>query len=231
MGIFNSSILRKVSMALSGLFLVVFLLQHFIINFSSVVSPTTFNQWSHFMGYNVLVQFVLQPILIFGVVFHFVMGFVLEIQNRKSRRISYAQFKGNKNAPWVSRNMIWSGGVVLFFLILHFIDFWIPELNHKYIEGSMFHAELSDPSRYYSELVHKFESLLRVCVYVVAFIFLAMHIYHGFSSAFQSLGMKKKHKRSLLFFTQAFAIIIPLGFCFIALYHHIVSIHTIVPHA
>ncbi|MCY4162589.1 MAG: succinate dehydrogenase, partial [Flavobacteriaceae bacterium] len=49
MGILKSSILRKVAMALSGLFLVVFLIQHFTINFSSVISPSTFNQWSHFM--------------------------------------------------------------------------------------------------------------------------------------------------------------------------------------
>ena len=95
-----TSILRKVAMALSGLFLVVFLAQHFTINITSVFSEETFNFLSHFMGTNPLVQFVLQPILIFGVVFHFVMGFILEIQNRKSRRVSYVSFKGSANADW-----------------------------------------------------------------------------------------------------------------------------------
>ena len=52
-------------------------------------------------------------------------------------------------------NMIFSGGVVLLFLILHFYDFWVPEMNYKYIE---FLPE--DPNRYYEELIHKFESQL-----------------------------------------------------------------------
>ncbi|MCY4299160.1 MAG: succinate dehydrogenase cytochrome b subunit [Flavobacteriaceae bacterium] len=225
MGILKSSILRKVAMALSGLFLVVFLIQHFTINFSSVISPSTFNQWSHFMGYHGLVQFVLQPILIFGIVFHFVMGFILEIQNKKSRGVPYAQFKGSKNASWVSRNMIISGGVVLLFLVLHFIDFWIPEMEHKYVEGSMFNAELIDEQRYYEELVHKFEPYWRVIVYVLSFVFLSMHLYHGFSSSFQTLGLKNSVKKSLLLVTRAFAIVIPLGFIVIALYHHLFSVH------
>ena len=78
-------------MALSGLFLLVFLLQHFIINFMSVVSPSGFNSISHFMGYNPLIQFVMQPILMFGVVFHLIMGILLEMQNRGARSVSAAR--------------------------------------------------------------------------------------------------------------------------------------------
>ena len=79
--IFKSSIGRKIAMALSGLFLVVFLLQHFIINFTSVIDPKIFNAFSHFMGTNPLVQFVLQPILIVGVLFHFIMAWAQTICN------------------------------------------------------------------------------------------------------------------------------------------------------
>lgn len=87
MGLLTSSIARKVAMALSGLFLVVFLGQHFVINLTSVIAPNTFNSFSHFMGTNALVQLLLQPILIFGVVFHFIMGFVLELKNRSARSV------------------------------------------------------------------------------------------------------------------------------------------------
>ena len=62
-----SSIIKKVLMALSGVFLMIFLLQHLTINFFSVISPKLFNEASHFMGTNFLVQFILQPILIFGI--------------------------------------------------------------------------------------------------------------------------------------------------------------------
>ena len=95
-----SSIARKVAMAISGLFLVFFLAQHFTINITSVISEETFNFLSHFMGTNPIVQFVLQPVLIFGVVFHFIMGFILEIQNKKARTNNYALYKGSENANW-----------------------------------------------------------------------------------------------------------------------------------
>src|SRR5690606_20540120 len=122
-GFFKSSIGRKVAMALSAFFLMFFLLQHFAINILSVFNPDMFNEVSHFMGANFLVQFVLQPILIFGVVFHFVMGFVLEIKNNKARKISYVRNNGAANSTWMSRNMIYSGLAILAFILLHFIDF------------------------------------------------------------------------------------------------------------
>ena len=90
-GILNSSIGRKLAMALSAMFLMFFLLQHFAINITSVFSPDLFNELSHFMGTNPVVQFALQPILIFGVIFHFVMGFILELKNKKATSIKYAK--------------------------------------------------------------------------------------------------------------------------------------------
>ena len=215
MGLISSSIARKVAMALSGLFLVFFLGQHFTINFSSVVSPDTFNSWSHFMGTNGVVQFVLQPVLIFGVVFHFVMGFILELQNRKARSVRYASFKGNLNSSWASRNMLISGLVILAFLGLHFYDFWVPEIVYKYIE-----VNPADETRYFEELVHKFESPVRVGIYCLAFVLLILHLWHGFNSAFQSVGFNNKYSKALKGFTKIFAVAIPLGFIFIALYHH-----------
>jgi len=120
-----SSIGRKIIMALSGLFLVSFLGLHFVINFLSVIAPDLFNEASHFMGYNKLVQYVLQPILVAGVIIHFLMGFVLEIENKKARGpVSYSKYNGGANASWMSRNMILSRAVILAFLALHMYDFW-----------------------------------------------------------------------------------------------------------
>lgn len=215
MAILSSTIARKVAMALSGLFLIVFLTQHFIINFSAVFGPDTFNAWSDFMGANPIVQFIIQPILIFGVVFHFVMGIYLEIKNNNARKISYVSFKGNRNSTWASRNMILSGAVILAFLGLHFYDFWFPEIIHKYVESNPV-----DATRYYPELVHKFESPIRTGLYCLSFVLLALHLWHGFSSSFQSMGWNNKYSKGLRGFTQFYAIFIPLGFIFIALYLH-----------
>ena len=215
-GVIKSSLARKYAMALSGLFLVVFLLQHFTINLTSVFSEDVFNEISHFMGNNPLVQFVLQPVLIFGVIFHFLMGFVLELKNRSARAQNYAQNKGSANSSWMSRNMIWSGAVILSFLVLHFIDFWFPEMNYKYIESLP-----SDPNRYFEEMVHKFVNPIRVVAYVVSFGFLMLHLLHGFSSSFQSVGLNNKYTRGFKTFTIAFSIVIPVGFIFIAIFHHL----------
>ncbi len=210
----SSTILRKVAMALSGIFLMIFLLQHFVINITSVFSEAIFNQFSHFMGTNPIVQFLLQPILIFGVIFHFVMGFVLDIQNKRARGTRYAVYKGSANASWVSRNMLISGATVLAFLALHFYDFWVPEMNYKYIE-----VLPEDPTRYYEELVHKFEDLTRVVLYVISFFFLALHLLHGFSSAFQSMGFNNKYTPAVKSFGKLYAIGITVGYAFIAIFH------------
>lgn len=214
--IFKSSIGRKIAMALSGIFLIVFLTQHFLINITSVFSEEIFNMLSHFMGNNPLVQFILQPVLIAGVLFHFVMGFVLEWQNRKARPVTYAMYKGSRNSMFVSRNMIISGIVILSFLALHFYDFWVPEMDYKYIKSLP-----EDPNRYYEELIHRFENPVRVGLYCLSFIFLALHLVHGLSSSTQSLGTNNKYAITIKNISFAFGIGIPLGFCFIALYHYI----------
>ncbi|MEM6684196.1 MAG: succinate dehydrogenase cytochrome b subunit [Bacteroidota bacterium] len=222
--IFNSSIGRKFAMALSALFLMVFILQHFAINILSVFSPQAFNEASHFMGTFWAVQYLLQPVLIIGVIFHFVMGFVLEIKNNKARQVSYVKNNGAANSTWMSRNMIWSGGFILVFLVIHFIDFWIPEMNIKYISGDM--SGLINPEdassgfRYYEELEHKFIPIWRVALYCIGFVFLALHLLHGFNSAFQSVGANNKYTRALKGVSKVYAIGIPVGFIFIALFHH-----------
>ncbi len=217
---FSSSIGKKFTMALSALFLIFFLLQHFVINVTSTFSEGTFNTLSHLMGTNPLVQFVFQPVLLLGVIFHFAMGFVLEIKNRRSREINYAMNKRSANATWVSRNMIWSGLFILFFLGFHFYDFWIPEINYKYIQ-----LRPEDPNRYYGEVVHMFENPIRVGVYVLSFVFLALHLRHGFQSAFQSIGVRHgKYSPLILNLGKIYALVIPAGFIFIALFHHLNSL-------
>ena len=223
-GMFNSSVGRKFAMALSAFFLMLFLVMHVSINFTSVFSADLFNEMSHFMGTNPIVQGLMQPILIFGVVFHFVMGFVLEIKNRSSRGVSYAKNVAKDNSSWVSRNMLLSGLVILAFLVVHFYDFWVHEMTVKYVQGDM--SGLVNPDnaesgfRYYEELREKFVSPVRVGIYVIAFVLLALHLLHGFNSAFQSVGANNKYVKGLKGFGKVYSIGVPALFIFIALFHH-----------
>lgn len=215
-----TSIARKVLMALSGLFLLVFLLQHLSINFLSVVSAEAFNTASHFMGTNPVVQFLLQPVLAFGVMFHLIMGMVLEYQNRNARNVKYAYTSPSANSSWMSRNMIISGIMIMLFLGLHFYDFWFPEINVKYVQGDMSGLNAAGEYRYFEELQHKFHDPIRTGLYVLAFVFLALHLLHGFQSAFQSVGFNHKRYTPLIKkLGNIYAIAVPLGFVFIAVFH------------
>ena len=218
----KTSVVKKILMAFSGFFLMIFLLQHLVINLLSVISPDSFNEVSHFMGTNGLIQFAMQPVLIVGVVFHLIMGMVLEMQNNKARNIKYAKNNANANSTFMSRNMIITGVMVLLFLAVHFVDFWIPEINTKFIQGNWEGLNNAGEFRYWEELHHKFQDIARVGIYILAFIFLSLHLMHGFQSAFQSVGFNhSKYTPLLKKLGTAYAIIIPLGFIFIALFHHL----------
>ena len=221
MSVLSSSIARKVAMALSALFLIIFLIIHLAVNLTSLFSADVFNEASHFMGTNPLIQFAMQPVLIFGVVFHFVMGFVLELRNKRARNVKYAKFNGAASSTLASRSMIYSGATILAFLVLHFLDFWIPELNTKYVLGDMSGVLPGhDGYRYFEELQHKFVPMWRVAAYVVAFVLLGMHLMHGFQSAFQSMGFNNKYSSCVKTFGKCYSIVIPLGFIIVALFHH-----------
>ena len=104
--------------------------------------------------------------------------------------------------------------VILSFLALHFYDFWIPEMEYKYIE-----FKPDDPNRYHHELVEKFQDPIKVGFYCVSFVFLALHLVHGLASSTQSLGTSNKYSSLIKKISYSFGIVVPLGFCFIAIYH------------
>lgn len=259
--LFKSSIARKIAMALSAIFLIVFLVIHLAVNLTSVFSEGLFNQLSHFMGTNPLVQFGFQPVLMFGVIFHFVLGFILEIQNKKARgKKQYASYNGGANSSWMSRNMIVSGGFILVFLVIHLCDFWLHEMKVKYVQGDMSGlttevrqdllqtageseylygnasilskeekeqtaiATLAENNpkvyRYYHELQEKFHPTWRVVLYVIGFIFLYLHLLHGFKSSMQSVGVMTVRQKRLACVGKIYSFVIAGGFIFVALYHY-----------
>ncbi|MGH1519723.1 succinate dehydrogenase cytochrome b subunit [Chryseobacterium sp. JK1] len=216
-GLTSSTIGRKYAMALSAMFLLIFLILHLTTNLLSVLNKDAFNTASDFMGYNPFVQFLMQPILGFAVIFHFAMGFVLEIKNNKARPVKYASNNASVNSSWMSRNMIISGAVVLAFLALHLYDFWFHEITYKYVDGKLPNAE-----RFWPELHEKFSDLWRVALYVISFVLLGLHLAHGFQSSFQSIGARHpKYTPVIKAFGKWYSIIIPAGFVIVAVYHFI----------
>ncbi|MFT4521821.1 MAG: succinate dehydrogenase / fumarate reductase cytochrome b subunit [Bacteroidia bacterium] len=206
MGASTSSIAKKIFMSLSGLFLISFLVIHLSINLLTLFSAEAFNEASHFMATNPVIQ-VMQYVLALGFIVHIVMGIKVTIQNRAARPIAYASNKPSANSNWSSRNMIVTGMLVLLFLVIHIKNlFWTMKF------GDM--NGMSD----YELVTTLFTSPLFAFLYVFAFVLLGFHLDHGFQSAFQSVGANhNKYTPMIKSFGRIFSIVIAIGFSCIAL--------------
>lgn len=218
--IFKSSIGKKIVMGLTGLFLISFLLVHCGINACIFFNDNgeTFNKAAHFMGTNLFIR-TAEIGLFLGLLIHIIQGLVLTYQNNKKRPIKYAVNAGNQNSKWYSRSMGLLGTLLLIFLIIHMGDFWthsrvpglvggLPEVEY---DGVVYHD-------LYAKMVEEFKEVFVVILYVISMFSLGFHLLHGFSSAFQSLGINhSKYNPMIKSVGFGFSIIIPLLFALMPL--------------
>ena len=207
-----SSIVRKFIMALSGLFLIIFLITHLVINSLTLASSKDlFNEAAHFMATNPII-YAMQYVLALGFIIHIGMGIKLTIQNKRARSQEYVYNKMSKNTDLSSRSMIVSGGLVIVFLALHLRDYFYQ----------MKFVGLPEGTTDYDLVVNLFTNPYYTAVYVIAFIILGIHLNHGFKSAFQSMGANhKKYNPLIKIVSTAYSIVIALGFSTIAIFHFI----------
>ncbi len=206
-GFISSSVGRKVTMSLSGLFLITFLLVHLGINLTLFIGADTFNGASLFMATNPVIQ-IMQYVLAAGFIYHIIMGIVLELKNRASRPIKYAKNNAAANSGWASRNMIYTGILVLLFILLHLKDFFVQ------IKFGEVHDD-------YELVTQLFKNPVYVFIYVFAFVLLGIHLSHGFQSAFTSVGARApKYLKCVKNLGMAFSYLIALGFSVIAIYFY-----------
>ena len=123
----KSSLAKKYWMALTGLFLCLFLVGHLLGNLQLFMTDEAgrlqFNQYAYFMTTNPAVK-VLSYLTYFSILFHAVDGFLLTIENRKARPQQYAYTQRNANSKWYSRNMAILGTIILVFIATHMVHFW-----------------------------------------------------------------------------------------------------------
>jgi succinate dehydrogenase / fumarate reductase cytochrome b subunit len=199
-------------MALSGLFLIIFLITHLVINSLTLASSKDlFNEAAHFMATNPII-YAMQYVLALGFIIHIGMGVKLTIQNKRARSQEYVYNKMSKNTDLSSRSMIISGGLVIVFLALHLRDYFYQ----------MKFVGLPEGTTDYDLVVNLFTNPYYTSVYVIAFIVLGVHLNHGFKSAFQSMGANhKKYNPLIKIVSTAYSIVIALGFSTIAIFHFI----------
>jgi len=214
-----TSIARKWVMALSGLFLCLFLVGHLAGNLMLLKSSSTtlldFNEYAHFMTTNPAVQ-VLRVLTLVSIVAHLVMSIKLTLQNKAARKTAYAYSGSTGNASWASKNMAPLGVFLLLFLALHLASFAI-----KNITGGIQGIDANGNVDVYTEVITAFKNPLYVAFYVLSMVALAFHLSHGFKSGFQSLGARHPKYTGLIEKSgMALGALIPLGFALIPIVLH-----------
>lgn len=197
-------------MGLTGLFLCLFLVVHVSGNFLLFKHDggVAFNAYSEFMSHNGFIRFN-EFVLLFGFLFHIIDSFVLTLRNRSARPVKYAVNKPSANSSLASRNMGITGSIVLIFLVVHLRTFLVGQRflhAHETMYESV-RAAFQNP--YYSSF------------YILAMVLLGFHVYHGFQSAFQSLGLH--HQRYTPFIKKIgllFSVIVPAGFATMPVYFY-----------
>jgi succinate dehydrogenase / fumarate reductase cytochrome b subunit len=204
---FTSSVGKKWVMALTGLFLILFLVIHVSLNACIWANDggKMFNEGAHFMG-STIVPRILEIGLMAGFLIHIIQGFVLEFQNRSKRKKGYKVAMGNKGSKWYSRSMGLLGTLILIFLIIHLADFWVPNRSSQ---GWLLGKEIN----LYDKMKVTFQNEVIVIVYLLGCISLFWHLLHGFQSAFRTIGISNKKYLALLNgIGIGFSIIVPLAF-------------------
>lgn len=210
----SSSLGKKVLMSLTGLFLILFLAVHLAGNLQLLLSDEgrAFNIYAHTMANNPLIRIISIGNFIF-IGLHVIVSLFLSIKNKKSRPVGYAVSTKDSQSIWASRNMGILGTLILIFIIIHLKGFW-----YEFKFGSVSEV-MYDGMKYldgYSVVKFAFSNIMYVVLYVVCMVALAFHLSHGFSSAFQTLGLNhKKYTPTIREVGMGFAILVPVLFALI----------------
>ena len=225
----NSSLGKKLIMALTGLFLCTFLIVHLggnLLLFSND-DGYGFNMYANFLTHFPPIE-VIAYLLYITIIVHAVYALILTLQNRKARPVAYAAVNQSP-ASWSSKNMGLLGSILLLFIVIHMSDFWFAyKFSHKvgfkeyrtdlssgktnsvdYIPSSP-NFEKSSTTENNFEIVRvkdlharvasSFSNLLYVIFYVIAMGSLAYHMLHGFQSAFRTLGWVHRKYTPVVYF-------------------------------
>jgi succinate dehydrogenase / fumarate reductase cytochrome b subunit len=190
--VFSTSVGKKLTMALTGIFLILFLVIHAGLNACiwAMDGGEMFNKGAHFMGSNVVPR-ILEIGLFAGFILHIVQAYGLTLKNKKARTVGYEVAYGNRGSKWYSRSMALLGTIILLFLIIHLSHFWYPNRSNQ---GFLLGEEIN----LYATMQETFSHLWVVIAYVAGCISLGYHLAHGFQSAFKTLGVHNKRYHIIL---------------------------------
>ena len=182
--LWDSSVGKKITMAVTGLILLGFVVVHMAGNIKVFMGPEAFNHYAE--GLRTLgdplfgrgqVLWIARIILLLAVVLHIAAATMLTLQSKRARPVGYKKYDGGLVFSYASRTMVWGGIIILLFVIFHLMHLTWGNAHPDFIHGDAYH-----------NFVRGFQSVPVSIAYILAMIPLGLHLYHGFWSMLQTLG-------------------------------------------
>lgn len=216
----TSGIGRKLIMSLTGLFLISFLIIHLIGNLQLLKSDggAAFNQYAYFMTSNPVIKFVSFG-LYAGILLHAIMGLIIWSKNKSAKGSKYVS-SVKDSTSWASKNMGLLGTLVLAFILIHMGDFWW-KMKFGSVDVVTYEGVAHGVKDLYGKVAVSFANPLIVGAYILGMFALGFHLWHGFASAFQTLGLRhQKYTPLIQGVGKVFSIIVPLAYAIIPIYFY-----------
>jgi len=175
-GLYGSTLGKKILMAVTGIILFGFVVGHMIGNLQLYLGAEQLNHYAELLQSNKPFLWSFRMVLLFCVSVHVLAAVQLWLRNRRSRPVKYRVF----NPPavdYAARTMVWSGPIVLLFILYHLGHFTVGCTHHDFIKGDVYH-----------NVVSSFQIWWVAGFYMLANLLLAIHLYHGLWSLFQTFG-------------------------------------------
>jgi succinate dehydrogenase / fumarate reductase cytochrome b subunit len=204
---------RKSIIALTGLFLCLFLIVHLSANcilfLPKDLARELYNSYSTTLRENFLIK-IIAYVLYLSIILHALYALLITIKNRKAKASRYAVNHSKENSSWTSQNMGLLGVTILLFIVVHLGNFWA---RIKLGIGEEVLLDEFGNKDVYEVTYALFQNIYYVIFYTVLTIPLGLHLYHGLKSAFKTLGFY--HKKGLQIVAKVslvYAVIMTVGF-------------------
>jgi len=206
---YHSSVGKKMIVAISGIILILFVIGHLLGNLQIFLGPDWINGYSQHLRDLGPILWIIRIFLLTTVIVHIYVTIRLAIDNRRARPEAYID-KQHVKATFASRHMVMSGLIVLAFIIYHIAHFTVRVTDRRF---ALLKADPLNHYDVYSMMVYGFQSIYVSSFYVLGLFLLALHLSHGSSSFFQSLGLNNKMLTPRLAFGgRVFAWLLFLGY-------------------
>jgi len=185
---YRSSVGKKMIVAVTGIVLIAFVIGHLLGNLQIFLGPDWVNSYAEHLRALGVFLWVIRIFLLGNVLLHIFYTISLAIENRRARPVDYAK-RNHVKASFASRHMVVSGLVVFAFIIFHLLHFTARKFNPRF---PLLQADPLNHNDVYSMMVYGFQNPVVSGFYILAMFLLFLHLSHGSSSFFQSLGFNNQ---------------------------------------